>query len=402
MLVVSSDTYPPTRVDVRILLAEELGGRGHRIDWLLQSEAECKRPYVAKLGTGAVWVGATDTGSSRLCRIRRHVLGIANDFKLFGRLKSGDYDAIQVKDKFLSGLLAIMASRIYRVKYLYWLSWPFPEASLTRARDGTARYPLLYLVRGYFFKVLLYRILLPTADHVFVQSEQMKRDLAAEGIAPTKMTAVPMGIRPTNADPRESLSGRGRIVGERHCVLYLGTLARVRRIDFLVRVLARVRVSIPDAKLYLVGRGDEPKDEQVIIDESVRLGVENAIVYVGQRTQSEAFEYVMNADVCVSPFYPTPILNSTSPTKLIEYMALGKAVVANDHPEQKQVIGESGGGLCVPYDERAFADAIVTLLNNPDMAGDMGRRGKSYALEHRSYSAIARTVEETLLRVVRT
>src|SRR5262245_348115 len=46
LLVVSSDTYPPTRVDVTVLFGEELAGRGHHIDWVLQSEAACARDYV--------------------------------------------------------------------------------------------------------------------------------------------------------------------------------------------------------------------------------------------------------------------------------------------------------------------------------------------------------------------
>ena len=47
-------------------------------------------------------------------------------------------------------------------------------------------------------------------------------------------------------------------------------------------------------------------------------------------------------------------------------MALGKAVVANDHPEQRRVIEESGAGICVPYAEQPFAAAIVRLLEDPD------------------------------------
>ncbi len=89
------------------------------------------------------------------------------------------------------------------------------------------------------------------------------------------------------------------------------------------------------------------------------------MVFVGQLPQAQALRYVREADVCVSPFYPTAILQSTSPTKLVEYMAMGKAVVANDHPEQKRVIEESGAGYCVPYEEQPFADAIVKLLKDP-------------------------------------
>jgi glycosyltransferase involved in cell wall biosynthesis len=115
--------------------------------------------------------------------------------------------------------------------------------------------------------------------------------------------------------------------------------------------------------------------------------------------QEQALRYVLEADVCVSPFYPTPILNSTSPTKLIEYMAMGKAVVANDHPEQRLVIEQSGAGFCVPYQENAFAEATLRLLRQPELARAMGQRGREYAVRHRAYGIIADLVERELLAI---
>lgn len=187
--------------------------------------------------------------------------------------------------------------------------------------------------------------------------------------------------------------------GER-CVMYLGTLSKVRRLDFLIRVFAKVLEHIPDAKLYIVGRGDDPTDEELLHKEADRLGVLPAVRFLGQLPQAQALEYVRDADVCVSPFFPTPILNSASPTKLVEYMAMGKAVVANDHPEQRLVIQESGAGLCVPWDEAAFARAVVELISQPDVAKSMGAKGRSYALEHRAYNIIAEVVEARLQQVV--
>ena len=113
-----------------------------------------------------------------------------------------------------------------------------------------------------------------------------------------------------------------------------------------------------------------------------------------------AWKYVHKADVCVSPFYPTPILNSTSPTKLVEYMAMGKPVVANDHPEQSNIITESKCGLCVPYEESAFAQAIVDLLSDPKMAHQMGLNGRSYIEKFRTYSTIADHVERQLIKLL--
>ncbi len=400
LLVVSSDTYPPTRVDVSVLFAAELAGRGHCIDWILQSEAACPRAYVSHWGGGRVWVGATDLGHSLLSRVRKHLLGIANDCRIFGRLRRTGYDAIEVKDKFLAGVLAMIASRLYRTKFVYWLSYPYPEHYLFAARDGTARYPFLYVLRGLTFKWLLYRWLLPAAHHVFVQSEQMRQDIFAAGIPLEKMTAVPMGISAALCAAPELSQERKLLPSGVPCLLYLGTLDKVRRMDFLIRTFALVRNAVPAARLYIVGQGPDPSDETLLRNEASRLGLGASVVFVGQLPQPEALQYVQEADVCASPFYPTPILRSTSPTKLVEYMAMAKAVVANDHPEQKRVLDASGGGYCVPYEERAFADAIVSLMRNPDAARLMGQRGRRYVLEHRSYRAIADEVEKKLQGVI--
>jgi glycosyltransferase involved in cell wall biosynthesis len=398
MLGVSSDTYPPWRVDVAVLFGEELARRGHRIDWILQSEDACSSAYVATWGGGSVWVGPTDLGTSRMRRVRKHCLGILHDMKLFSRLGSGDYDFITVKDKFIAGGFAALAARWFRKRFVYWLSYPFPEASLLGARDGTARYPILYWIRGGIFSFLLYRIILPAADHIFVQSEQMRRDINGKGIPLTKMTAVPMGIRLASFVIPEPPERYVIPAGERS-ILYLGTLTRARRLAFLVQVLAAVKQELPDVKLYVVGSGDDPRDEQEVIAEAIRLGVKESLVMVGRLPQQAALRYVLDADVCLSPFFPTPILNSTSPTKLIEYMAMGKAVVANDHPEQRLVIEQSGGGFCVPYDADAFAGAVLSLLRSPELARTMGERGRQYATAHRDYGSIADAVERELLSV---
>jgi glycosyltransferase involved in cell wall biosynthesis len=398
LLVISSDPYPPTRVDVSVLFGEELAGRGHKIDWLLQSEAHCTRSYVASWGGGRAWVAASNQHAALFSRIHKHVAGIWNDTKVFRLLKGDSYDAVEVKDKFISGLFALLAARWHRKRFIYWLSYPFPEEYLRRAIDGTGRYPFLYKIRGATFSFLLYRMLLPAADHVFVQSDEMRRDVAAKGVPLSKLTAVPMGIKPHQF--ALTFSGRSVIPPGERCFVYLGSLSRGRHIDFLLRVLAKVRAEAPDTRLYLVGKADDAADEEFLLEEAKRLNVLSAVVFVGQLPRQEALKYVQDADVCVSPLYPTPVFNVASPTKLVEYMAMGKAVVANTQPDQRLLIEESGGGYCVPYDEAAFAGAIVALLRAPELAKTMGERGKRYALQHRSYATIADLVERQMMDIV--
>lgn len=393
-LVVSSDKFPPFRVDVTELFGRQMAGRGHVIEWLLQSEADCAAPHEADWPGGRVWVGATDNRETRLARLRKHLRGIGNDFRLFGLMRRTRYDFVQVKDKFIAALFALLACKRHGVPMVFWLSYPFPESDLYAAREGTARYPWFYRLRGTVFKWLLYDVILRHARHCFVQSEQMKRDVAAMGVPIEKLTAVPMGLGPNLLDVELAPSSAAGAT-----VVYLGTLARNRRLDAIVRAFRLVVDAVPEARLLFVGAGDDAHDREVLEREVERLGLREQVVFTGFLPRERALEHVARAVVCLSPFYPTPIFNSTSPTKLIEYMALGRAVVANRHPEQRELLEDSGGGLCVEWEEREFAEAIVTLLRDPARAAEMGRRGQRYIREHRSYARIADLVESRYLTI---
>jgi glycosyltransferase involved in cell wall biosynthesis len=396
LLFISSDKFPPYRVDVSILFAKEMVGRGNEIDWILQSENDLKKNCHSQWHGGKVWLGATNNGTSLASRFNKHILGIFNDFQLFSLAGKKHYHGIQVKDKFVSALLAIIAAKINKTKFIYWLSYPFPEASLTRAKDGTARYPLLYLFRGLIQKTILYQIIMPCADHIFVQSKQMKQDIMAMGITDKKITPVPMGVE-IDKIPFTPLNSTA--ISKEKRIIYLGTLMKTRRIDFLLKVLAKLISKVPETRLFLIGGGDDPSDEMLLKDEAKRLGIDQAVVITGFLPMREAWDLVLTGEVCLSPFYPTFILNSTSPTKLIEYMAMGKAVVANDHPEQRIVLEESGGGHCVPYDINAFANAVTDLLIHPAKATEMGKKGRAYVEQHRTYTAIADAVEKKYMDI---
>ncbi|HSC16137.1 MAG TPA: glycosyltransferase, partial [Gammaproteobacteria bacterium] len=79
-------------------------------------------------------------------------------------------------------------------------------------------------------------------------------------------------------------------------------------------------------------------------------------------------------------------------TKLIEYMALGKPVVANDHPEQADVLHASGAGIVCAWNEQEFAAAIVELLMDPQRCKKMGVAGRGYVAEHRTHWAMVELV----------
>ncbi len=108
-----------------------------------------------------------------------------------------------------------------------------------------------------------------------------------------------------------------------------------------------------------------------------------------------------SADICLSPIHRSPILDVGSPTKLIEYLALGMPVVANDHPEQKVILQASRAGVCVPWGAQYFARAVRWLMRrSPAEREAMGSRGRAWVETNRTYALIAADVERTCIAVL--
>ena len=75
-------------------------------------------------------------------------------------------------------------------------------------------------------------------------------------------------------------------------------------------------------------------------------------------------------------------------------MALSRPVVANAHPEQSLIIADSQAGICVEWSAENFANAILQLLNDPEAAEEMGRRGREYVRANRTYAVVAPAVAD--------
>ena len=397
------ERYPADRVDLTELFSRLLVDRGHRIVWHMQrgdaGRAGVKRPSDRE----RVLLGEAVKGRGLVGALVNKLAALRHDLRLTQAVAAAPYRFVQVRDKAFAGLVALRAARRAQLPFFYWMSYPYGESDLLRASDralvpARTKRAILYL-RGCLNEWLLYRVVLPGADHVFVQSEQMKRDLAGRGIEERKMTAVPMGFSlraqemltlPALEEPR--LVGRAPLV-------YVGTLVRERRLDFLFHVLARVRERMPEALLVLVG--DAPAaDLSYLQQQARRLGVDQHVLFTGWLPMPHAWAYIRAARVCLSPFRPVSVLRSTSPTKLLEYLAWQRPVVASEHPEQTKILEESRAGLSVKHTPEAFAGAVVELLENPVRAAAMGARGLCYVREQRSYEALARKLEARYFEIL--
>ena len=398
LLYITEDKFPPFRADVVELFAKKMPQFGHQIDWLMQRGPDAENLTETTWFNNKVYLTFRSNKSGFIGRVLNNIYAMLGDFRVFAVAYRNKYDVLQVRDKFFSSLLAIVAAKVTGAKFIYWMSYPFPESKIYLAKNKQTRYPALLLIKGYLMKFVLYKIILPNAYHIFVQSEQMKADVASEGVPTARMTPVPMGIR---GDQVGDAGVAKKLNTDAPVLLYLGIILRLRQSDMLVRVLEIVRKKYPNCKLIYVGEGQNIEDKLAVEQEVKRLGLEGAVSITGFLPMDEAWDYVKNADVCFSPFYPIPVLLSTSPTKLVEYMAMAKCIVANEHPEQCQILEDSGVGKCIPWNEQSFADRVCEFLDDPVASMDQASLGPDWVKTHRTYDVISAQVNDIYNQLLR-
>jgi glycosyltransferase involved in cell wall biosynthesis len=174
-------------------------------------------------------------------------------------------------------------------------------------------------------------------------------------------------------------------------LVYVGAIDPQRHIHRLVRALAEVAGAGFDAVLVIVGRA-EGEDRRRIEAAADGEGVADRVVFTGHLPLAEALAYVRRADVCLAPFPVDPTYLSATPTKLVEYLAMGRPVVATDHPDQRRVIEDSGAGTIVEASAAALARGVIHLLRDPGRAEAMGARGPAWVAANRNYAVLSEDV----------
>lgn len=313
-------------------------------------------------------------------------------------------DILQVRDDPAMAYVAWRLARRIGVPWVYQISHLKEEERILYARMGIYGSRLANTVQGRVGR-LLRNALLRRADLVFPISDQMAKTLSSARLPHERVVAIPEGIHSADfdaIDARERQEVRRRLGLEGKLVMvYAGTMSRFRRLDFLLRVLARLAERQPLAHLLMVGAGNDPADLGWLQSLTRRMGLGSRVSFVGWVPRAEATAYIAASDVGLSPIPPNPVLENSSPIKLLEYLAAGVPVVGTDIPDQRVVIQESGGGLCVPWEEGRFARSVEELFSSsPEERKRMGAKGKEYASTRRDFRVLADRVLTAYSRLV--
>jgi glycosyltransferase involved in cell wall biosynthesis len=194
-----------------------------------------------------------------------------------------------------------------------------------------------------------------TASLVIVPNDSYARLASERGGVPAGRTVVvrnaPPGdhFRALAAGHRPSDDGALRIG-------YLGVMGSQDGVEILLDAVGRLRTTRPDLPvgLDLVGDGEaRPALER----RAEALGLGAAARFHGYQGPEVFVPVLASADVCVSPDPPTPFNDVSTMTKVVEYLAIGRPVVAFDLAETAAIVGDAG--VIVP---EATAEALAAEL----------------------------------------
>ncbi|MEM2107386.1 MAG: glycosyltransferase family 4 protein, partial [Candidatus Bathyarchaeia archaeon] len=248
-----------------------------------------------------------------------------------------------------------------------------------------------------------------TAEHasrIITVSYAMRDHLIGLGYDEKKIHVVYNGVDAEKYDPGrispEDVTNVRKSLGideDEYMILFIGRLTWVKGADTLILAMPEVLSKVPNAKLVVVGVGEQ---EELLRNEIQRLRLKDKVVLKCEFVPEDLrIKYYAAADVCVFPskYEPFGIVCA-------EAMSMGKPVVVgarNVSGMREQVI-PSGPDQCGfhinPYDPSDIAKFVVVLLEDEDLRRKCGLNARKRVLEQFTWKNVAentvRVYEEAL------
>lgn len=166
-------------------------------------------------------------------------------------------------------------------------------------------------------------------------------------------------------------------------VCYAGGLDAIRGGKVMVEALA----DLQDVELILAG----PCDENIkgIISQGKN------VKYMGQVNRKRINDMYGDSIAGLVLLQPLERYKVSKPVKMYEYMAAGLPFICSDFPSWRKLVNDTGAGICVPWnDVDAIREAICRLVNNRELAQNMGRQGRKFVKEKYNWNIEARKLLE--------
>jgi phosphatidylinositol alpha-mannosyltransferase len=220
---------------------------------------------------------------------------------------------------------------------------------------------------GYFYGRPILRRAFRTLDGRIAVSRVAKRFVRQYFMAPYKI--IPNGVEVERFDPAV-VAPFPYLMDGRPNILFVGRPEKRKGMGYLLRAYPLIKAAFPQARFIVVGAGNWEDSPYVRYIE--RHGLRDILI-AGRVSDEDLPRYYRSAHVFCAPATEGESFGIV----LLEAMAAGVPVVASDIDGYRELLGASQGATIVPRrNERALADAVCSILQDPGLASDMGAAGR--------------------------
>src|SRR5579862_273394 len=224
------------------------------------------------------------------------------------------------------------------------------------------------------------RVICNLATPVIVVSTPLRRIMIDSGVLPSRVTVMANGValdrfRPQTASPelRKSLGVDQTVV-----IGFIGWFRKWHGLELLLEAFHQSGLAGRGAKVMLIGDGQAMMDLREYVTTHDLLG---HVIFIGPLPHAKVPPYLDMIDIAVQP----AANEYCCPMKILEYMALGKPIVAPRQENIQDLLREGEEArFFKPGDAASLADALTELVKNREEAAQIGRRGRE-AIERRGY-----------------
>ncbi|HNB35017.1 MAG TPA: glycosyltransferase family 4 protein [Anaerolineales bacterium] len=166
-------------------------------------------------------------------------------------------------------------------------------------------------------------------------------------------------------------------------------------LELVFSSLAIVAKNFPDVKLIITG-----KASPAVLQTAQEHGVRENLVLTGFVPEEELSWWLGSANIFLLPFPETIYNVGRWPNKVGIYMSLERPVITNPVGDVKTLIDKHHVGLMAEDDPGDFACKILTLLEKPELARELGANGRKAALTAYNWKSLICTLEDFYARIL--
>jgi glycosyltransferase involved in cell wall biosynthesis len=240
------------------------------------------------------------------------------------------------------------------------------------------------------------------ADLVVVVSNALKDEIRRRGIDPKKILVNPNGVNTETYSPRTDGTMIRDLYGfnGKTVIGFIGTFGRWHGAEVLVDAFGSLLHNYPAYRnkvaLFYIGDGMMMPCVRQKVE---ALNLANEVTFAGMVPQENGPEYLAACDILASPHVPNP--DGTpffgSPTKLFEYMAMGKGIVASSLGQIEEVLKHGHTAWMVrPADPQDLMTGLKVMIENPVLRKRLGDNARFQAVHQHTWKKHTQNIVDAL------